>query len=141
MRVGSILGSLALAIMLQNGAVRADDCGPLKQLNTVDLVAGPNRALVPVSINGIPKLFLLDTGGDVSQINGEVADELKLVQHDANMKMLDMYGHASTKMVRIEKFTIGREWRIYQYGDPAQSELWRRHSLCRNLRTGPNGKL
>jgi len=109
MRVGSILGSLALAILLQNGAARADDCGPLKQLNTVDLVAGPNRALVPVSINGIPKLFLLDTGGDVSQINGEVADELKLVQHDANVKLLDMYGHASSKMVRIEKFTIGRQ--------------------------------
>jgi predicted aspartyl protease len=109
MRAGSILGSLTLTILLQSGAALAEDCGPLKQLNTIDLVAGPNRAMVPVSINGIPKLFLLDTGGDVSQINGEVADELKLAQRDANVTMLDMYGHASTKMVRIEKFTVGRQ--------------------------------
>jgi len=109
MRVGSVLGSLALAILLQNGAALAENCGPLVQINAIELVAGPNRALVPVSINGIPKLFLLDTGGDVSQINGEVADELKLAQRDSNLKLLDMYGHASNKMVRIDKFTLGRQ--------------------------------
>lgn len=108
MRAGSLFGSLALAVLLQNGVARADDCGPLKQVNTVDLVAGPNRALVPVSINGIPKLFLLDTGGDVTQINGEVAEELKLTKQDSNLKLLDMYGHASSKMVRIDNFTLGR---------------------------------
>ena len=109
MRIGSLLGSLALAILFQNGAAFADDCGPLKQINTVDLVAGPNRVLVPVSINGIPKLFLLDTGGDVSQINGGVAQELGLTLQDSNLKMLDMYGHASNKMVRLDTFTIGRQ--------------------------------
>lgn len=87
----------------------AEDCGTLKQINSLDLVApNPSRALIPVSINGIPKLFLLDTGGDISQINGEVADELKLTQHEAGIKMLDLYGHASNKYVRIEKFGIGR---------------------------------
>ena len=108
MRIGSILGSLSLAILLQNTMASAADCGPLQQLNSVQLVVGPNRALVPVSINGIPKLFLLDTGGDVSQINGDVADELKLTKQDSNLHMLDLYGHASTKMVRIDKFTVGR---------------------------------
>lgn len=108
MRVGSVLGSLALAILLQDGHVLAAECGPLTQVNSVDLVAGPNRALVPVSINGIPKLFLLDTGGDVTQINGDVAEELKLAKRDANLKLLDLYGHASNKVVRIDKFTIGR---------------------------------
>ena len=108
MRAASIFGSLVLAVVLHSGAAWAEDCGPLKQVNTVDLVAGPNRALVPVSINGIPKLFLLDTGGDVSQISAEVADELKLGKQDSNLKILDMYGHASTKMARIEKFTLGR---------------------------------
>ena len=108
MRAASLFGSLTLAILLQNGAALAADCGPLKQINAVDLVAGPNRALVPVSINGIPKLFLLDTGGDVTQINGEVAEELKLTKQDSNLKLLDMYGHASNKMVRIDTFTLGR---------------------------------
>jgi predicted aspartyl protease len=108
MRAGSLFGSLALALLLQIGGTWAEDCGPLKQINAVDLVAGPNRALVPVSINGIPKLFLLDTGGDVTQISEEVADELKLTKQDSNLKLLDMYGHASSKMVRIDKFTLGR---------------------------------
>ena len=86
----------------------AEDCGTLRQINTVELVAGPNRALVPVSINGIPKLFLLDTGGDVTQLSGDVADELKLIKQDSDLKLLDMYGHASSKKVRIDKFTLGR---------------------------------
>jgi hypothetical protein len=54
MRAGSLFGSLTLAILLQSGAALAEDCGPLQQVNTVDLVAGANRALVPLSINGIP---------------------------------------------------------------------------------------
>src|SRR4051812_21309661 len=104
MRIGSVFGSLILAILFQNNATLAEDCGPLKQINSVDLVAGPNRVLVPVSINGVPKLFLLDTGGDVSQINGGVAREIGLTLQDSNLKMLDMYGHASNKMVRLDKF-------------------------------------
>ena len=108
MRLGPFLGSFSLAILMQGGATLAEECGPLKQINAVELVAAPNRALVPVSINGIPKLFLLDTGGDVTQINGEVADELKLTRQDSNMTLLDMYGHASSKVVRIDKFTLGR---------------------------------
>jgi predicted aspartyl protease len=108
MRISSVFGSLIVAILFQNNAALAEDCGPLRQINSVDLVAGPNRVLVPVSINGVPKLFLLDTGGDVSQINGEVARELGLTLQDSNLKMLDMYGHASNKMVRLEKFTVGR---------------------------------
>ena len=108
MRVEILLGSRAVFACLSS-PVLADDCGPLKQVNTLDLVAtNPNRALIPVSLNGIPKLFLLDTGGDVSQISGQVATELGLSQHDSNIKMLDLYGHASDKYVRIEKFGVGR---------------------------------
>jgi hypothetical protein len=44
----------------------------------------------------------------VSQISGQVATELGLSQHDSNIKMLDLYGHASDKYVRIEKFGVGR---------------------------------
>jgi predicted aspartyl protease len=108
MRYQTILRSVAVLACLSSPAL-AEDCGPLKQLNSLDLVApNPSRALIPVSLNGIPKLFLLDTGGDVSQLSGQVATELGLTQHDANIKMLDLYGHASDKYVRIEKFGVGR---------------------------------
>ncbi|HEY2011281.1 MAG TPA: pepsin/retropepsin-like aspartic protease family protein [Rhizomicrobium sp.] len=108
MRFLGIIGSLAILACLGSPAI-AEDCGPLQQVNAIDLVAGPNRALIPVSLNGVPKLFLLDTGGALSQINGEVADELKLTKRDARIRMLDLYGHASSKYVSVEKFGVGRQ--------------------------------
>jgi predicted aspartyl protease len=109
MRIQGIFGSLAILVAGLGSPAWAEDCKPLLQINSVDLVAAaPNRALIPVSINGIPKLFLLDTGGDISQINGEVAEELDLPRRDSAVKMLDLYGHASSKYVTIEKFTVGR---------------------------------
>jgi predicted aspartyl protease len=109
MRFQTIVGSLAILVACLGSQANADDCGPLKQVNAIDLVApGPGRVLIPVSINGVPKLFLLDTGGDISQINDEVAQELDLPRRDAGVKMLDLYGHASNKYVKIEKFGVGR---------------------------------
>ena len=109
MRLQVIFGSLVALVACFGSPANAADCGPLVQLNSLDLVTGPNRALIPVSINGVPKLFLLDTGGAVSQINGEVASELKLTEHDTHTKMLDLYGHASSKYVTVEKFGVGRQ--------------------------------
>ena len=110
MRLQVVFGSLAILVACFGSQASAEDCGPLKQINSLDLVAAaPNRALIPVSLNGIPKLFLLDTGGDISQINGEVAEELKLPEREAGVKMLDLYGHASNKYVKVEKFTVGRQ--------------------------------
>ncbi len=102
--------TVAFALTCLTTTARADDCGPLKQINSIDLVKpNPGRALIPVSINGIPKLFLLDTGGDVSSISGDVADQLQLPTRDTNGKMLDLYGHASTKYAVVEKFGVGRQ--------------------------------
>jgi len=101
--------TVAFALACLGAPALADDCAPLTQVNALDLVVGPNRALIPVSINGVPKLFLLDTGGAFSIINGEVADELKLTQRDSRVKLLDLYGHASQKYVTVEKFGVGRQ--------------------------------
>ncbi len=107
MRILSLLGALALGLPATSAL--ADDCGPLQQVNSIDILGGPNRPLVQVGLNGTPKLFLLDTGGDISQINGTVAQELKLPEREAGLKMLDLYGHASNKRVEIEKFTLGHQ--------------------------------
>jgi predicted aspartyl protease len=109
MRIQTIVGSLAILVACLGSQASAEDCGPLKHINAIDLVGGPNRALVPVAINGIPKLFLLDTGGGKSTINGTVAEELELPRRESNMRMLDLYGHASNKFVRVEKFGVGRQ--------------------------------
>jgi hypothetical protein len=61
-------------------AAQAQDCPPLAKFASVKLEALPNsrRVLVPVTINNIPKKFLLDTAGMSGFITKESADELGL---------------------------------------------------------------
>jgi hypothetical protein len=61
-------------------AVQAQDCPPLTKFASVKLETLPNsrRVLVPVTINNVPKKFLLDTAGMSGYITKESADELNL---------------------------------------------------------------
>lgn len=61
-------------------AVQAQDCPPLTKFTSVKLETLPNsrRVLVPVTINNVPKKFLLDTAGMSGYITKESADELDL---------------------------------------------------------------
>ncbi len=61
---------------------RAQDCPPLVKITSVKMETLPNsrRVLVPVTINNVPKKFLLDTAGIAGFITKESADELKLEQ-------------------------------------------------------------
>jgi hypothetical protein len=60
----------------------AQDCPPLTKFTGVKLETLPNskRVLVPVTINNVPKKFLLDTAGISGYITKETSDELKLTQ-------------------------------------------------------------
>ncbi len=106
MRLKAVLGVLLLAFP---ASASAADCG-LKLVNAVPLTMTPNglRALVPVTINGTPLTFLLDTGGAATQIGATAAQQLKLPVTESGVKMLDLYGHASTKAVRVKTFGLGR---------------------------------
>lgn len=68
-----------LAIGLTSAA-QAQDCPPLKKVAGVKLESLPNsrRVVVPVTINNVPKKFLLDTAGMSGFITKEAADELQL---------------------------------------------------------------
>jgi hypothetical protein len=61
---------------------RAQDCPPLTKYTGAKLetLANSRRVLVPVTINNVPKKFLLDTAGTAGYITKESADELKLEQ-------------------------------------------------------------
>jgi len=96
-------------LLLAAAPAWADDCGPLVQVNSIDLVQNHRRAMVPVTINGVSRLFLLDTGGDITQIGDAAATALDLAKTDSGIKMLDLYGHAAHRMVRVEKFGLGRQ--------------------------------
>jgi hypothetical protein len=87
----------------------ADACGPLKEVNTVDLkISGDkSRAYVPVTINGVEKTFLLDTGGYASQIWPTAAKDLHLPIRESNGKLLDLYGRASAGQAVVDNFVLG----------------------------------
>src|SRR5215216_5311502 len=82
----------------------------LKLVNSIPITmaAGGARPLVAVTINGTHKQFLLDTGGYATQISAEAATKLKLPLVDSGVKMLDLYGNASTQAAKMDSFGLGR---------------------------------
>jgi len=102
---------LALAGLHVNAAAAADatNCN-LKLVNTVPITMafGGARAPVPVVINGVEKKFILDTGGYATQITAAAAQQLQLPLTESNVKLLDLYGNASTAAVRVDTLKIGR---------------------------------
>jgi predicted aspartyl protease len=101
--------TLLMLACLCPGMAMAAGCS-LKMVNTVPMELANNgaRVFVPVVINGTPERFMLDTGGDLTQISAAVAEELKLPSVETNIKMLDLYGNASTKAVKVDTFVLGR---------------------------------
>jgi len=102
---------LALAWLAPGAAIAAEtaNCN-LKLVNSVPitLAAGGARPLVTVSLNGTEQKFLLDTGGYATQISAEAAEQLKLPIVESDVKLLNLFGHASSVAARIDTLTLGR---------------------------------
>ncbi|HET7085056.1 MAG TPA: aspartyl protease family protein [Rhizomicrobium sp.] len=111
MHRAGIVCLLTLAGLWPRTALAADAAGcTLKLVNTVPITMAANgtRVLVPVTINGTEKTFLLDTGGAVTQITASAARELKLPITESGGKLLDLYGGASGGAAKVDDFTLGR---------------------------------
>jgi hypothetical protein len=108
MRIVMIAAVAVFFLPLSVGA-RAADCA-LKLANSIPLTMTPGnvRALVPVGINGTSQMFMLDTGGVATQISAATAKSLNLPAVEMSIKLLDMYGNASERGVRVENLTLGR---------------------------------
>lgn len=108
MRIGSLLGSLAVAVLFQNGNALADDCGPLKQIVSADMTVGPGgNFLVPVSINGAPQKMLLATAGGITSLRQDAMDALGLHAIDAShIKLLSSNGATSQSYTQMD-FALG----------------------------------
>src|SRR5689334_12901581 len=104
MRIGSILGSLTLAVLIQNNMALAEDCGPLKQISSLDLTVAPNGTfLVPVSINGASQRMMLNTGAGITTLRQEAVDALGLHAIDAShIKLLASNGAVSQSYTQID---------------------------------------
>jgi predicted aspartyl protease len=91
---------------IQSPAV-AMECGPLKAQASVDLVPQPNREMVPVAVNGLSRLFLLDTDGVATQISPKVVQALKLSIKTGATPLFDVSGNVSTAYAKIDTFGFG----------------------------------
>ena len=88
---------------------RADDCGPLQRVTSVDLVPSDDtrQEYVPVTLMGKPQMFLLDTGGSMSEILPKTADELGLTRQRAPIRQYGVSNDYSDYFVSAS-FIMGR---------------------------------
>jgi predicted aspartyl protease len=95
-----------------NGAALAatDDCKPLTLITTVDLLRrdGDPHVYVPVTINGKPKLMLLDTGGWNSEVTSQAAADLGLPYVSIRYSEVNLSGEESHQAASVESFTVGQ---------------------------------
>ncbi len=99
--------AIALTALLAPGAVYAQDC-TLKQMASLDMtVLADGRVLVPVSINGTPRKFLVDTGGIYSSIGANLAAELGLKKREIAAAIFDSQGNRIKYGTTIDSFKIG----------------------------------
>ncbi len=95
-----VLGAIAPAM--------ADDCSPLKMQASLTLATNQDRTrfFVPVTINGVAKLMLLDTGGGISELTPETVQELQLSQLRVRLKLVDVSGNTMRKAVVADSFNM-----------------------------------
>src|SRR5208282_3445522 len=105
---GAIVFAASLPICWGSFAL-ADDCHPLTLVTSVDMVPTKNklREFVPVTINGTPKLMLLDTGGGISEITDEAANELNLPRERLTIRTYDLAGEYSDFAADVSAFGLG----------------------------------
>jgi predicted aspartyl protease len=103
-------GALALAFTLGFAAPVAAECNkPLTLVTTVDLapVRDMRAVLIPVTLAGKPKRLLVDTGGAMTEITPEVADELQLPRQRTAYQLFDVSGKMSNQYVHVS-LQLGR---------------------------------
>jgi predicted aspartyl protease len=87
----------------------AADCAPPRLENTVKMerLGDQGVTVVPISLNGVEKKFLFDTGGGVvNYVSNAVAEELKLTQVSSGRSM-DLRGNESDSSVLVKDVSFG----------------------------------
>jgi hypothetical protein len=103
-----VLAAAFLSLFALTAPARADDCGPLKKLFSLDLTSSPNGvSSIPVIINGSPRRLEFDTAGGRSVLSEGALDSLGLHAVSSNVKLLDRSGNASQRLVTIDSLVIG----------------------------------
>jgi predicted aspartyl protease len=105
MRFATALAMLAVSA----GTASAADCSALQIRNSVKMepVAHYGVMVVPITLNGVEKKFLFDTGGGLNAIFRDAVRELKLVEYHSNYHISDLYGGDSDSFVQVRDVELG----------------------------------
>ena len=100
--------TFAFALACLALGAQAEDCGPLKQIASLDMVPAPGGwMMVPVSINGSEQKMVLATAGGISTLRQDAMDRLGLKPIDAShIKLLSGNGTVSQNYVQVD-FGLG----------------------------------
>jgi predicted aspartyl protease len=104
------LASVALTVSVGiSGMAYAADCSALQIRNTVKMepIARYGLMVVPITLNGVEKKFLFDTGGGLNSISRATVQELKLPEYHSNVRVSDLYGEDSDTFVQIHDVSFG----------------------------------
>lgn len=105
----AMTAALAVAILFGR-ADAAEVCDkPLMIVTSIGMapVQDDRAILIPVGLSGVQKLLLVDTGGVVTEMSSEVADELKLPRYRTSYQLYDVSGRVSNEYVKAS-LQLGR---------------------------------
>jgi predicted aspartyl protease len=98
-----------LAALLPAAAYAQDKCAAPQAVTTVQMTRATNGSdLIPVRINGVEKQFLFDSGGGITQISRNTAQELNLTLHPGSVRVFDLAGNVSRDQTLVDSFAFGR---------------------------------
>ncbi len=79
--------------------------------------------MIPITLNGVEKKFLFDTGGALNSVSRVTIQELKLPELVSRVRYIDLYGNASQSYVEVHDVVLGNadaggaEFQVYSNPD------------------------
>jgi predicted aspartyl protease len=100
---------LAALVWMPAPKARAADCGQLRMLNSVQMTrASDGRNLVPLRVNGNDEQFMLDTGGETTQITREAAEKIHLRIQPTHVGMVNVAGQMVADRAFVDDLEVGK---------------------------------
>jgi Aspartyl protease len=110
----AIMRTILVAVALTagvtiSGVAHAADCSPLRIESSVKMVplGRTDRTLVPITLNGVEKKFLFNTGGAISTISAATAKELGLPLYHSRYRLLNYQKEDSWDFVQVHEVILG----------------------------------
>jgi len=103
--------ALGLAIVSNAHTATAADAGKqcqLRQVGSMDMIIRGNALLVPVTINGVSALMILNTGSGISMIDAAMLADLHLQRRLLQSGAIFSGDKRVNEIAHVADFTVGR---------------------------------